>query len=46
MSNILPKKLSIYYSFPSSVNATFTVAGAVNVFKDYDLLVLGATLEE
>lgn len=46
MSNILPKKLAIYYSYPSSVNATFSVAGAVNVFKDYDVLVLGDTLQE
>lgn len=44
--SIESKKLAIYYSWPSSVNGTYTVAGAINVFKDYELLVLGAGLED
>lgn len=40
-----PKKLAIYYGWPSAVNATFTVPGAISVFQDYDLVVLGAGLE-
>lgn len=46
MSNITPGKLAIYYSYPSSVNGTYTVDGAANVFKDYDLVVFGAGLED
>lgn len=46
MTNVENKKLAIYYGWPSSVNATFTVTGAINVFKDYNLLVLGAGLED
>lgn len=46
MSTIKSKRLAIYYSYPSSVNATYTVAGAINVFKEYQLLVLGAGLED
>lgn len=46
MSNILPKKLSIFYGYPSGANSTFTVPGAVNVFKDYDVVVFGTGLEE
>lgn len=45
-STIIPKKLAIYYGYPSSVNATYTVSGAANVLKDYDQVVLGAGLEE
>lgn len=41
-----PQKLAIYYGWPSSVNATYTVAGAAGVFGDYDLVVLGAGLEK
>ena len=44
--SIESKKLAIYYSWPSSVNGTFTVAGAINVFNDYHLLVLGTGLED
>lgn len=44
--SIIPKKLAIYYGYLSSVNATFTVSGAVNVFKDYDQLVIGDGLQE
>jgi len=41
-----PKKLAIYYGFPSGVNGTFSVAGAANVFKDYDLVVFGDGLQD
>ena len=41
-----PKKLAIYYGWPSSVNATWTVAGAAGVFKAYYLVVFGAGLED
>lgn len=44
--SITPKKLCIYYGYLSSVNATYSVAGAANVFKDYDQLVIGAGIEE
>lgn len=46
MSTILPKKLAVFYGWPSGVNATFSVPGAVNVFKDYELVVFGAGLED
>lgn len=46
MSSIIPKKLAIYYGWPSSVNATYTVAGAAAVFKDYDIVIFGAGLED
>lgn len=39
------KKLAIYYGWPSTVNATYTVAGAANVFKDYDMVIFGDGLE-
>ena len=45
MTSLIPKKLAIYYGWPSVVNATYTVNGAANVFKDYDTVVLGAGLE-
>lgn len=44
--SIVPGKLCIYYSYPSSVNLTYTVSGAVNVFKDYDQVVFGDGLQE
>lgn len=46
MTTIKKQKLAIYYSYPSSVNGTYSVAGAINVFKAYELLVLGSGLEE
>lgn len=46
MSKIENKKLAIFYGWPSTVNATFTVPGAINVFKDYHLVVFGSGLEE
>jgi hypothetical protein len=45
MTSIIPKKLAIYYGWLSSVNATFSVSGAVSVFQVYDLLIVGAGLE-
>lgn len=46
MSNIPPKKIAIFYGYPSGVNATFSVSGAANVFKDYDHVVFGDGLQE
>jgi hypothetical protein len=40
-----PLKLCIYYGWPSTVK-DWTVAGAASVFKDYDLVVFGAGLED
>ena len=45
MSKIIPKKLAIYYGYPSSVNATYTVSGAAAVFGQYDIVVFGEGLE-
>jgi hypothetical protein len=45
MSQIEAKTLAIYYGYPSSVNATYTVPLAAAVFGQYDLVVWGATLE-
>src|SRR5437016_9884185 len=45
MSRIESKRLAIYYGYPSGVNGTFTVPGAINVFKDYYLIVFGDGLE-
>jgi hypothetical protein len=39
------KKLAIYYGYPSTVN-DYTINGAVDVFKVYDLLVFGKDLEK
>jgi len=44
--SLTPQKLCVYYSWLNSVNGTYSVAGAVNVFKDYDQLVIGAGIEE
>ncbi len=41
-----PEKLAIYYGWPSTVNATYSVAGAAGVFKDYESVVFGAGLEK
>lgn len=46
VTDIVPEKLAVYYGWPSSVNATYTVAGAANVFADYDIVVFGAGLED
>lgn len=45
-ANAVPKKLAVYYGYPSSVNLHYTISGAVSVFSDYDLVVLGAGLED
>lgn len=42
----VPQKLAIYYGWPSSVNATYTVPNAIAVFNDYDLVVFGSGLED
>ncbi len=42
----IPKKLAIFYAYPSTVNNTYSVPGAVSVFNDYDLVVFGAGIEE
>lgn len=39
------KRLAVFYGWPSTVNATYTVAGATNVFRVYDLVVFGDGLE-
>lgn len=41
----LPKKLAIFFGFPSLVNGVTTIGNAVNVFKKYDLVVFGEGLE-
>lgn len=45
MSEIVTKKLAIYYGYPSSVNGTYTVSGAVDVFMKYKIVVFGSGLE-
>jgi hypothetical protein len=45
MSLTPPKKLAIYYGWPNTVK-DWTVAGAVSVFKEYDIVVFGAGLED
>ena len=46
MTTIKKGILGFYYSYPSSVNSTYTVPGAIAVFKKYNALVFGAGLEE
>jgi hypothetical protein len=41
----IPKKLTIFYAYPSTVNNTYSVPGAVDVFNDYDLVVFGEGIE-
>lgn len=46
MSTIVPKKLAIYYGWPSAVNSSGGNPNlAAVVFKDYDLVVFGQGLE-
>jgi hypothetical protein len=46
MSNIIPKKLAIYYSYPSLVNgAAGNISAAVATFSQYDLIVFGDGLQ-
>ena len=45
-SNIIPKKLAIYYSYPSLVNGSNgNISSAVTAFSAYDLVVLGDGLQ-
>jgi hypothetical protein len=45
--SIIPKKLAVFYGWPSTVNgAGGNVADAVNTFKVYDLVVFGTGIEE
>ncbi len=47
MTNITPKKLAIYYSYPSLVNGSGgVISSAVAVFSQYDLIVFGDGLQE
>ncbi|MCK4660254.1 MAG: hypothetical protein KAV82_12095, partial [Phycisphaerae bacterium] len=43
---LLPKDLLIYYSWPTSINGAYSVAGAVNEFKQYDYVMLGDGLQD
>lgn len=43
---ITPKKLAIYFGVPSKVNGSTTIQQAVDIFKQYDLVVFGPGLEE
>ncbi|HJZ75064.1 MAG TPA: hypothetical protein VKE51_25190 [Vicinamibacterales bacterium] len=44
--NVVPKRLAIYYGFPSLVEgADGSVSHAVRVFSDYDVMVFGDGLE-
>jgi len=40
-----PKKLLIYYGYPSLFNGSTTIQGATRLFDKYDIVVLGAGLE-
>ena len=42
----IPQTLAIYYGWPSSVNLTYTVPLAIDVFNDYDIVVFGSGLED
>ena len=45
--SIIPKKLAIFYGWPSTVNGSGgSVTSAVDTFKQYDLVVFGAGLED
>ena len=46
VGSLVPKTLLIYYAYPSSINATVTVAGAAAEFGKYDYVVLGDGLEK
>jgi hypothetical protein len=41
-----PGRLAIYYGFPSSVNGSSSIAQAINVFDDYDAIILGLGLQD
>lgn len=40
-----PKKIAIYYGWPIAVNGAWSVAAAVSVFNDYDIVIFGSGLE-
>ena len=42
--SVPPKKLAIYYGWPSTV--TYSVNGAADVFKAYDIVVFGSGLQD
>lgn len=45
--SLIPKKLAIYYGYPSLVNSSNgNITKAVSVFKDYDMVVFGSGLEQ
>lgn len=47
MTTLIPKKLAIYYGYPSLVNGSAgNLNSAVNTFKNYDMVVFGAGLEQ
>jgi len=46
MSNIIPKKLAIYYGYPSLVNGSTNTTAAVNIYKNYDVIIFGEDLEQ
>lgn len=46
MTTIKKGTLAIFYGWPSTVQATYTVQGAITVFKKYEVVVLGSGLEE
>lgn len=46
MNILTPKKLAIYYGWPSKVNGSSSVYDAVNVFKEYDIVVFGNGVED
>lgn len=49
MSSIIPKKLAIYYGYPSSLNYptnNYNLNAVANDFAEYDMVILGAGLEQ
>lgn len=42
----IPKKIAIYHGYPSLVNSSISITAAVNVFKQYQLVVFGQGLEQ
>ena len=46
MTSLSKQRLAIFYGWPSGVNATYSVDGAINVFKKYHLVIFGAGLED
>lgn len=46
MSNIIPKKLAIFYGWPSVVNGSPDVPTAVSHYQNYDQVVFGQGIED